>query len=124
MAELLTEQARTTTLCVARTMFPHDALPDEAYAKVVRQIEADAHGDDAILPAIEAGVAALDEGGPFAERAPDERLAALTEARDTPFFKLVHATAIVELYDKPARVEGVRLRGAVRAPRRLPGHLR
>ena len=102
MAELLSEQMRATTLSVARTMFPHDGLPDEAYAKVVRQIEVDAAGDETILPAIQAGVAALDEGTPFAQRAADERLAALTEAQDTPYFKLVHATAVVELYDQPS----------------------
>ncbi len=102
MAELLTEQMRATTLSVARTMFPHDALPDEAYAKVVRQIEADAHGDETILPAIQAGVAELDEGTPFAQRDAGARLAALTEAQDTPYFKLVHATAVVELYDQPS----------------------
>ncbi len=102
MPELLSEQMRATTLSVARAMFPHDALPDEAYAAVVRQIEADAHGDETILPAIQAGVAALDEGGPFAERGPDERRAALTDAQDTPYFKLVHATAVVALYDQPS----------------------
>ncbi len=102
MPELLTEQMRATTLSVARTMFPHDALPDEAYAKVVRQIEADAHGDETILAAVQSGVAALDEGTPFAGRAPEERLAALTDAQDTPYFKLVHATAVVELYDQPS----------------------
>ncbi len=101
MAELLTEQMRATTLAVARTMFPHEALPDEAYAKVVRQLEVDAHGDETILPTIEAGVAAFDEGRPFAERPEGERLAALAEAQDTPFFKLVHTTAVVELYDNP-----------------------
>ena len=101
MAELLTEQMRTTTMAAVRTMFPHEALPDEAYAKVMRQLEADAHGDETILPTIEAGIAALDEGGPFAERGEDERLAALTDAQDTPFFKLLHATAVVELYDNP-----------------------
>jgi hypothetical protein len=37
---VLSDHARETTLRPARAMYPQDGLPDEAYEKVVRQIEA------------------------------------------------------------------------------------
>jgi choline dehydrogenase-like flavoprotein len=36
MSEPLSDHERETTLRVARVMYPHDALPDEAYENVVR----------------------------------------------------------------------------------------
>jgi choline dehydrogenase-like flavoprotein len=42
MAEPLSEHALETTLRVARVMFPHDMLPDIAYAKVVTALEPEA----------------------------------------------------------------------------------
>ncbi len=67
MPELLSEKVRATTLKMTRVMFPHDDLPDEAYDKVVRQLEADAHGDESVLATIELGVTQLDDPRPFLE---------------------------------------------------------
>lgn len=97
----LSDHARETTLRVARAMYPHDGLPDEAYAKVVRQIEADARGNEAIRATIEQGIAALDEPTPFKQLAADDQLAALLRAEGGDLFNLVRATAVVELYDNP-----------------------
>ena len=97
----LSDHARETTLRVARAMYPHDALPDEAYEKVVRQIEADARGNDAIAATIEQGIAELDEPTPFKDLAADDQLAALLRVEGGDFFNLVRATAVVELYDNP-----------------------
>lgn len=94
MAEQLSEHALETTLRVARVMFPHDVLPDEAYAKVVKALEAEPE-------TVAAGVAALDEGTPFLVRDADAQLAALQAAEGTEFFELVRSTAVVELYDNP-----------------------
>lgn len=103
MAEFLSEEIRSTALKVARAMFPHDDLPDEAYEKVVNQLEADARGDESILPTIELGVAQLNDPLPFTELDADGQLEVLkrAEAAESPFFGLVHATAVVELYDNP-----------------------
>ncbi len=97
----LSDHARETTLRVARAMYPHDVLPDEAYEKVVRQIEVEARGDEAIQATIEQGIAALDEPTPFGDLHADDQLAALQRAQDTAYFNLVRATAVVELYDNP-----------------------
>lgn len=101
MSEPLSDHERETTLRVARVMYPHDALPDEAYEKVVRAVEAEATGNDAVRQTIEQGIAALDDPTPFAERDADAQLEALRDAEGTPYFDLVRATAVVELYDNP-----------------------
>jgi hypothetical protein len=98
----MSDHARATALAAARVMFPHDNLPDEAYAKVVDQLEADAQGDESIAPSIDQGVAQLDDGGtPFVELDADAQLERLTAAEGTPLFDLLKATAVVELYDNP-----------------------
>ena len=97
----LSDHAREPTLRVARAMYPHDALPDEAYEKVVRQIEAEARGNDALGATIEQGIAELDEPAPFKELEADDQLAALLRVEGGEYFDLVRATAVVELYDNP-----------------------
>jgi hypothetical protein len=94
MAAQLSEHARDTTLRVARLMFPHDMLPDEAYAKVVKALEPEAE-------TVEAGVAAIDGPAQFAALDADAQLAALEAAEGTDYFELVRSTAVVELYDNP-----------------------
>jgi hypothetical protein len=94
MADAVSEHALTTTLRVARVMFPHDMLPDSAYAKVVKALEAEAE-------TIENGVTALDDPEPFIELDEDRQLEVLRRFEGTDFFELVRSTAVVELYDNP-----------------------
>lgn len=103
----LSDHARETTLRVARAMYPHDALPDEAYEKVVRQIEAEARGNDALATTIEQGIAELDESTPFEELEADDQLAALLRVEGGDYFDLVRATAVVELYDNHDGMDAV-----------------
>ena len=97
----LPERARETTLRAARTMFPHDGLPDEAYDKVVRQLEHDAGNDEGIARTLEEGAAALDDPHRFTGLDADAQLEALRRAEGTPYFDLIKATAVVALYDNP-----------------------
>ena len=95
MADAVSEHALTTTLRVARVMFPHDMLPDIAYAKVVKALEPEAE-------TVEQGVAALDQPTPFLELAgEDAQLERLRSFEGTDYFELVRSTAVVELYDNP-----------------------
>jgi hypothetical protein len=101
MPHQLSARARETTLRATRAMFPHDALPDQAYEKVVRAIEAEAAGDEGVAATIVQGIAALDDPTPFAELDADGQLEALRRAEGSPYFDLLKATAVVELYDNP-----------------------
>ena len=94
MAEQLSAHALDTTLRVARVMFPHDMLPDIAYAKVVRALEPEAE-------TVARGIEALDAEGAFLELDDDAALAAVTAIEGSDYFELVKATAVVELYDNP-----------------------
>jgi len=94
MAAQASQHALDTTLRVARVMFPHDMLPDIAYAKVVKAREAEPE-------TIESGGAQLDDATPFLERDAHAQLARIAEAEGTEYFELVRSTAVVELYDNP-----------------------
>jgi hypothetical protein len=98
MAVQLSDRARSTTFRVTRVMYPHDHLPDEAYEKVVRKLEADAGADDAVRATLEDGVAEL---GDFEQLDPEAQLQALERSQESAYFKLVQATTVVELYDNP-----------------------
>ena len=80
MSDQLSDDARATALVAARTMFPHDALPDDAYANVFAQ---------------------LDDPQAFVELDEDGRLEALRRCEGSPFFDLLKATAVVAIYDNP-----------------------
>ena len=94
MADAVSEHVLTTTLRVARVMFPHEQLPDIAYAKVVKALEGEAD-------TIETGVTALDDPIPFLQLDADRQLEVLRGFEGTDYFELVRATAVVELYDNP-----------------------
>lgn len=88
---------------MARAMYPHDALPDEVYARVGAKLAEAARDDAEAARTITDGVSALDGqgGAPFAERDADEQLEAMKAIEGTPFFELVRSTAVVEVYNAP-----------------------
>ena len=94
MAVQLSAHAHETTMRVARVMFPHDMLPDSAYAKVVAAVAAEAE-------TVEQGVAELDDPTPFVELDAEAQLAALQRHEGSTYFELVRSTTVVELYDNP-----------------------
>jgi hypothetical protein len=87
-------RAVATITAVARTMYPHDALPDEVYARVSAKLAEATESADVI----EQGVAALPG---FAGKSPIERVQALRQIEGSEFFELVRATAVVEIYSDP-----------------------
>src|SRR3954469_1849066 len=92
LTDQLSDGARRTTLRAVRVMFPHDRLPDEAYEKVVRKLEADARGDEAIARTLEEGVAQLDGDGAFADLDADAQLETLRRHEDSEYFTLLKST--------------------------------
>jgi len=79
-------------------MYPHDALPDDVYARVSERL-ADAAGEESgTARTIEDGVSALTGGRPFAELSAEEQFETLKGIEGSEFFELVRSTAVVEVY--------------------------
>jgi hypothetical protein len=91
-------QATATITAAARAMYPHDALPDDVYARVSERLAASARADSGTARTVQDGVAALNGGRPFAELPEDEQLKILEGIEGSDFFELVRSTAVVEIY--------------------------
>lgn len=91
-------QTMTTITAAARTMYPHDALPDDVYARVGEKLAEAARTDSGAARTIEDGVSVLNSGLPFAELSADEQLKVLEGIEGSGFFELVRSTAVVEVY--------------------------
>jgi hypothetical protein len=87
-----------TITAAARTVYPHDALPDDVYARVADKLAEAARGDSGTARMIEDGVSAVNGGRPFAELSADEQLETLKGIEGSDFFELVRSTAVVEVY--------------------------
>jgi hypothetical protein len=87
-----------TITAAARTVYPHDALPDDVYARVADKLAEAAREDSGTARMIEDGVSALNGGRPFAKLSTDEQLETLKGIESSDFFELVRSTAVVEVY--------------------------
>ena len=94
----LDSQAMATIIAAARTMYPHDALPDDVYARVGEKLAEAAREDSGATRTIEDGVSALNVGRPFTELSAGKRLETLKGIEGSDFFELVRSTAVVEVY--------------------------
>jgi hypothetical protein len=95
---LLGSRAMATIAAAARIMYPHDALPDDVYARVGQRLAETAGDDPRAARTIEDGVSALNGSRPFAELSADEQLETLKGIEGSDFFELVRSTAVVEVY--------------------------
>ena len=94
----LSSQTMATITAAARCMYPHDALPDDVYARVGEKLAEAAREDPGAARTIEEGVSALNGARPFAELGADEQFEAIKGIEGSDFFELVRSTAIVEVY--------------------------
>ena len=96
----LEQNVAETVAALARTVYPHDALPDSVYARVSAKLDEAAGEDAAQAQTINEGVADLDSRGdqPFVERSAEQRLADAEAIAGSDFFELVRSTAVVEIY--------------------------
>jgi len=94
----LSSGAMAAITAAARTMYPHDALPDDVYARVGDKLAEVAREDSGAARTIEEGVSALNSGRVFVELSADEQLEALKGVEGSDFFELVRSTAVVEVY--------------------------
>jgi hypothetical protein len=89
----LSSRTMATITAVARTLYPHDALPDEVYARVAEKLSAAAREDPGAVRVIEEGVDSLGGGRTFTELSVDEKDEALKEIEGSDFFELVRSTS-------------------------------
>ena len=101
------ELARTL-LAMTRGLYPHAFLGDVHYAKVVKDLDAQAAGgfdDTAFIDLMRDGAAALDEaaGGDFAAVNAEEREPLLRRIAEShpEFFQAVRGKEVVSLYNQP-----------------------
>jgi hypothetical protein len=96
----LEQHVAATVAALARTQYPHDALPDRVYARVPAKIAEAVRDDPSQSTAVSEGVADLDRRGdkPFIERTPEQQLSDAEAIAGSAFFELVRATAVVEIY--------------------------
>jgi hypothetical protein len=91
-------QAMATITAAARIMYPHDALPDDIYARVSEKLAEVASADSRVARTVQDGVAALNSGQPFGELPADEQLKILKGIEGSDFFELVRSTAVAQVY--------------------------
>jgi hypothetical protein len=94
----LTDRQRRVLFRLLRVAYPHDRFPDSPYERTAKQVEqaaADASEDD--LAALAEGLDALDADFLGLDEA--AATAALREIDQQPFFRQIHATTVVALYD-------------------------
>ena len=72
-SDILASRAVATITAAARTMYPHDALPDDVYARVGEKLAQAAREDPGAARTIEDGVSALNGGRLFAELSATEK---------------------------------------------------
>jgi hypothetical protein len=99
----LEQNVAATVAALARTLYPHVALPDSVYARVPAKIDEAAREDAAQGRTVNNGVADLDGRGiqPFVERSAEQQLADAKAIEGSDFFELVRSTAVVEIYSDP-----------------------
>jgi hypothetical protein len=100
----LEQHVAETLAALARTLYPHDAVPDVVYDRVPATIAEAVREDAAQARIVSDGVADLDRRGeqPFTQRTAEQRLADAEAIAGSEFFALVRSTAVVEVYSDPA----------------------
>jgi hypothetical protein len=95
----LTDRQRKILLRLIRVAYPHDRFPDSPYERTAKQIEDAASADEGALEALAEGLDALDADGDFLALDEDAATAALNAIDQQPYFRQIHATTVVALYD-------------------------
>jgi hypothetical protein len=99
--EILGPDQAETLLAAARTLYPHDGLPDRIYRRVVAAFDRKAKESSEIAGLLADCVAMLDASFPvpFRERSEGYRIAALRSIEDTGAFRFLQRGTVRHLYD-------------------------
>jgi hypothetical protein len=90
-------------ISIFRTIFPHDALPDEFYQHVIRKLDEKVAQNADLMRVVGEGVDALNHETGFAWKSlPFEtKLKALERLEQTPFFQRLRSDFLVFFYSNP-----------------------
>jgi len=107
-AKTLKPESFATLIQACRDIYPHDALADAYYAKVVEGFDAAAAEDDTQLTLFEEGVALLDQSAMSAHGAnyrtvgwEIQRVNILRSMESDPFFQKLRGTLVTGIYNNP-----------------------
>lgn len=102
----LDEHTATTLVKMCRYLYPHDAIEDTQYDKIVEGFDKKASTDSAFAKLLRDGVASLDAAshGKWLDASDGDKLRALKSIETTPFFQTVRGAMVgaAGLYDQPA----------------------
>ncbi|MBI3801694.1 MAG: twin-arginine translocation signal domain-containing protein, partial [Deltaproteobacteria bacterium] len=87
----LDEHTAMTLVAMCRSLYPHKAIEDAQYSKVVEEFDKKASADPAFAQLLHDGVASLDAGahGKWLDVSDEEKLRVLKSMETTPFFQTV-----------------------------------
>ncbi len=99
--ETLDRHTAETLVAVSRQMYPHDAIGDVYYARVIEALDQKAAGDAGLAKTLKEGVAALDKVYDirWLDLSEGYQLKALKTMESTPFFQTVRGTTVTTLYN-------------------------
>ncbi len=90
-------------MVMARRLYPHPALADMYYAKVVSDLDEQAKGNPKMGAQLKEGLAVLDsaKGIPWLELSEGNQIELLQGIEKTPFFQIVQQATVAGLYNNP-----------------------
>jgi hypothetical protein len=90
-----------TLVAAARTLCPHDRVPERCYRRVVVMLDRQAQADESFAKLLLQGAAMLDGLQPvvFAELSEGGRVAALRQIEGGAFFRAIQRGTVRHLYD-------------------------
>jgi hypothetical protein len=97
--KVLTNSQTILLMSVARTIAPHDGLPDAAYELVVQAIDKGAATDASTRAIVTSGLEHL--GQNFVSHSEEQRVQSLKAMEHSEFFRLVRARTLGVLYSSP-----------------------
>jgi len=100
----LDEPTATTLMRVARDLYPHDAVEDGPYAKVVESLDKEATKDPKTAQTLSDGVKALNAaaGGKYVAADEAKRIGVLKSMEKDAFVQTVRGGVINNFYNDPA----------------------
>lgn len=99
----LDDHTAATLVHMCRHVYPHKAIGDSYYAKIIEGFDDKAKADSKFAAFVQEGVASLDTiyGVKWLELSDGNKLDALKTIQTTPFFQAIRGSIVTGLYDQP-----------------------